>query len=332
MKRNPSDSLSRRSMKLLCKLLGILFVAMLASSMALQALLEPVTYVDPGPAGEDSALSVFSPVSLGFTKPHSSADPIGGADSGILNILLVGQDRREDEETARSDSMILCTFHKESKTLTMTSFLRDLYVEIPGRGSNRINAAYAIGGIQLLKQTLAHNFQLQIDGSVEVDFSQFASIIDTLGGVELELRSDEARIINQETGSALAEGTQRLTGTQALAYSRIRNLDRDGDFSRTNRQRKVIGALMEAYRELSLKELVPLVSRLLPMLTTDMNNGQLLVCAMEILPYLSQAQVISQHVPAEGDYTDAMIDGMSVLKADPAAIQQMLRETLLKKG
>lgn len=331
MKRHPSDFLSRRAMKLLCMLLGILFFAILSGTRAFPSFSEPVPFANPGPAGEVPALPAFSPVSLGFSKPDTSLAPIGGPDSGILNILLVGQDKREDEEVTRSDSMILCTFNKATKELTMTSFLRDLYVEIPGHASNRINAAYALGGIQLLKQTLSHNFAIQLDGTVEVDFSQFASIIDTLGGVEITLRSDEARVVNRETGSSLSKGTHLLTGAQALAYSRIRKLDTDGDFSRTNRQRKVMTALMDAYRGLSVKDVVPLAAKLLPLLTTDMNNGQILGCAMEVLPYLSQAQIVSQHVPAEGTYTDATINGMSVLKADPAAVRKILRDTLLKK-
>lgn len=323
MKRYPSDFLSRRALKLL----GILILVLLAGTLCRK----PDTPADSGPGAEGESVSAFSPVLLGASEADSPAGPIGGPDSGILNILLVGQDKREDEAVTRSDSMILCTFNKTTKELIMTSFLRDLYVKIPGHGSNRINAAYALGGIQLLKETLSHNFALQIDGTVEVDFSQFASIIDTLGGVEIELRSDEAQVINRETGSSLSAGSNLLTGTQALAYSRIRKLDTDGDFSRTGRQRKVMTALMDAYRGLSLKEAVPLAAKLLPLLTTDMNNGQILVCAMEVLPYLSQARILSQHVPAQGDYTDATVDGMSVLKADPAAVRKMLAETLLKK-
>ena len=323
MKRYPSEPTLRRAMKLL----GIFVLVLLAGTLTMK----PVTRSDPDSAGENTSLTVFSPVLLGSSKSASSPEPIGGPDSGILNILLVGQDKREDEAVTRSDSMILCTFNKHTRELIMTSFLRDLYVEIPGHGSNRINAAYALGGIQLLKKTLSHNFALHIDGTVEVDFSQFASIIDALGGVEIELRSDEARVINKETGSNLSEGTHLLTGTQALAYSRIRKLDTNGDFSRTGRQRKVMSALMNAYRGLSIKEVVPLAAKLLPLLTTDLDNGQILICAMEVLPYLSQAQILSQHVPAQGTYTDATIDGMSVLKADTAIVRKMLADTLLKK-
>jgi LCP family protein required for cell wall assembly len=212
----------------------------------------------------------------------------------------------------------------------MTSFLRDLYVPIPGHGSNRINAAYNYGGATLLKKTIDQNFNIAIDGCVEVDFSHFSDIIDSMGGVEIELRQDEAQVINRQTGSSLTEGIQLLDGFQALTYSRIRSLDLDGDFSRTNRQRKVINALADSLRDSSIKELTPVISKILPMITTDLNRGQLLLYAVEILPNLSRMDILSQSIPAEGTFTDQTIDGMAVLEADMEAQRRHLRETLLK--
>ena len=226
--------------------------------------------------------------------------------------------------------MILCTYNKNTKQLVMTSFLRDLYVPIPGHGSNRINAAYSFGGTSLLKKTIDENFHVAIDGSVEVDFTHFSEIIDHLGGVEIELRQDEADVINQQTGSNLTEGLQSLDGFQTLTYSRIRNLDRDGDFSRTNRQRKVINAVVSSLRNTSLTDLTPLISKILPMLTTDLSRGQLFLYALEILPNLSQIELHSQRIPADGTFTDKTIDGMSVLVADLDAQRQHLRSTLLE--
>lgn len=319
------DSLARMGMKLLCAILGLVFGVMLGITLLFRQYLNQIHYTPPQPSENSSILEVFSAIPLGL----SHKDRIGGTGSDLLNILLIGQDAREGEAQARSDSMILCTYNKATRDLTMTSFLRDLYVPIPGHGSNRINAAYSFGGTSLLQKTIDQNFNIAIDGSIEVDFTHFSEIIDQLGGVEIELRQDEAQVINQQAGSNLTEGIQRLDGFQALTYSRIRSLDIDGDFSRTNRQRKVINALVDSLRESSLTDLTPVIGKILPMITTDMNRGQLFLYALEILPNLSELDIRSQKIPADGTFTDKTIDGMSVLVADMDAQRQHLRSTLL---
>lgn len=318
MKRKRRSSPARSAMKLLCLMLGVILAVMVSTTVYFQS------QVGLLPSLEDLQLPSLPQLSFG-TKD----DQIGGPGSHIVNILLIGQDRREGEERARSDSMILCTFNKRTKQITMTSFLRDLYVPIPGHGSNRINAAYTLGGMKLLDKTLRENFGIYIDGNVEVDFGHFAQIIDLLGGVDMELRQDEANFINKETGSDLSAGMQRLNGEQALMYSRIRKLDSDGDFSRTDRQRKVMSALFQAYKNSGINTMLSLVKQILPMVDTDMGTIEMMLLAMELVPMLSQAEVVSQHVPAAGTYTDQNIQGMSVLVPDTDAVRQMLENTLL---
>ena len=328
MKRKQHDTFARWAMKLLCSLLALVLVLLLGATALFQQVLGKIHYTQPV-ADFGTRLSGFvsNLASEGF---GTESGLIGGTGSGIVNILLIGQDRREGEETARSDSMILCTYHRKTGNVTMTSsFLRDLYVPIPGHHNNRINAAYSEGGAALLDRTLRENFDLHIDGNVEVDFSQFSQIIDLLGGVQLELREDEAAEINKETGSGLSAGVQVLNGEQALTYARIRKLDADGDFSRTSRQRKLMNALLGSYRIIKSKDLLPLIDELLPLISTDMNYGRLVLLAMEILPKLSDAQITSQRIPADGTFTDEKIDGMAVLSADLEANRQLLRETLL---
>lgn len=320
------DSLSRKAMKLLCTLLGMILAVMLSVTLLFRSYLEQINYTPASTQEASGILEVFSQLSFS----GSDGRRIGGPGSGLINILLIGQDAREGESQARSDSMILCTYNKDTRQLTMTSFLRDLYVPIPDHGNNRINAAYTFGGASLLRKTIDRNFNIAIDGYMEVDFSRFSEIIDALGGVQLQIRQDEADVINQQTGSSLTEGTHVLDGFQALTYARIRSLDADGDFSRTNRQRKVMGALADSLRGSGIKELTPVISTILPMLTTDLTRGQLLLYAVEILPHLSQMDILSQSIPVEGTFTDRNIDGMAVLSADMDAQQQYLQETLLR--
>lgn len=245
----------------------------------------------------------------------------------IINILLIGQDRRPGEGRQRSDSMILCTINTEKKTLVMTSFLRDLYVDIPdwrGRSymDNRLNACYAFGGMGMLDLALKQNFGVQVDHNIEVDFSGFENIIGLFGGVSLYLTGDEAFFV----GVGTTPGTYHLTPSQALIYSRIRHLD--SDFGRTNRQRNVLTAMLNSVRNLSPSQLTNLVNNILPMITTDMKDGDITRYMVEILPILPQLQVSTQYIPASGAYRNASIRGMSVLVPDFGANIAILRDTI----
>ena len=257
-----------------------------------------------------------------------AAQTIGGEGSGMINLLLIGQDRQEDNAPARSDSIILCTLRPKEKAITITSFLRDLYVQIPGHQKNRINAAYASGGMDLLKQTMAENFNLCIDGCIAVDFSNFSQIIDVLGGVTIELRQDEADAVNTAAGGSLTEGCQRLTGAEALAYSRIRKLDADGDFSRTERQRRLITSLLDSYRDAGLLTILSAVADTIPLISTDLDNKELLVLAAKLFPLLEGPAITSQRIPFDGTYTYERIRDMEVLTADMEILRSQLYTSL----
>lgn len=339
MKQNKSRPPRHLLWKFLCLMLGLILTVMLAVTAGFRYFLGQIQYTAQAETlPEATVLSAPSnPVTpaeslKNFLDPRDVNWQQLGTDltkkeRDVVNILLIGEDRRENEATARSDSMILCTFNKTEGTLTMTSFLRDLYVPIPGRGSDRINAAYAYGGASLLKKTLVENFDITIDGAIEVDFSQFAGVIDTLGGVEITLRADEAEVVNKETGNTLTEGPQRLMGAEALAYARIRSLDQDGDFSRTSRQRTLLSALVASYKNAGFSTVLRLLQDILPMISTDMTESRLLLLAMELFPMLTDLQVTSQSIPSAGTYTDKTINGMAVLVADMDAARQLLHST-----
>lgn len=305
MKSNPRRAL----WKLLCLLLGLVLAAMLAVSFYARHLLSQIQYVPQQTLREPEASPTANVDGLLDTRVH---------------ILLIGQDRLPGEDRARSDSMILCEFDPKAGTITMTSFLRDLYVPIPGHGSNRLNAAYALGGMALLEQTLEENFDVAIDGCIEVDFQGFPQIVDLLGGVRISLRADEAEAINGSLGCALTEGDHILTGDQALAYSRLRKLDSDGDFSRTQRQRTLLTNLLEGCREMDPISALMLLEKALPLLTTDLTGPQLAKTGLALMPMLEDARLVTRHVPADGTYESMTIDGMSVLVPDLEANRAIL--------
>lgn len=344
-KKKGRSSGGKTALVILCVVLGVVLAALLGATVYAQRLLNKINYINP----EDQV--TMSPEEASAYLATQETDPEGteptmndedvdwgdentGAEIGkedhIINILLIGQDARPGEKRTRSDVMILCTFNKDTKTLVMTSFLRDLYVRIPGYNNNKMNTAYALGGMQLLDATMETNFGVHVDGNVEVNFEQFADIIDTLGGVEIELRADEANLINSVvTGSRLRSGSQRLNGEQALFYSRIRKLDSDADFSRTNRQRKVLDSLIQEFKNADMTTILSLLEQIMPMITTDMTPDQIVGYATELFPLLASANIVSQRVPFDGAYAGRRIDGKSVLVADMKATREFLQKTLL---
>lgn len=334
MKKNQKGASSgkRVALTVLCVVLGLVLVVMLGGTVYAEYLLGKVNYVDPNetlPTLSEEELQALEeeteeldPDFVGDVLSEDEVDfgegpnvSIGGEeDDAIVNILLIGQDTRTGVRS-RSDSMILCTFNKNRNTLTLTSFMRDMYVQIPGYKNNRINAAYAYGGMPLLNETLYENFGIHVDGNVEVDFTQFSDIIDLLGGVELELTSAEANFINTGVGCSLKAGVNLLNGDQALMHARNRN-SKDGDFSRTNRQRELLNALIDKYKNSKLTTMVGLLDDILPMVTTDMTKSQITSYVTELFPMLATCEIVTQHIPVDGGYKNAVIGGAQVLVPD----------------
>ena len=262
---------------------------------------------------------VISPDQIKF-NPLDNATITG---KNLINILLIGQDRRQYESTRqRSDAMILCTVNKEKKTVTLTSFVRDIYVQIPGYQNNRINAAFRFGGMKLLDQTFEKNFGVKIDANVCVDFGQFIQLINKLGGIDLEITDAEAKVL-----SLPSSGLVHLTGGKALSYVRIRKLD--SDIKRSERQRKVLLAIYEKYKDKSATELLSLLDDILPILTTDLSNWEIIGYATELLPMSKDFTVITQRVPINKSYYYATIDGRALTIIDFEKNQQFLIDTLL---
>lgn len=247
-------------------------------------------------------------------------------DDHLINILLVGQDSLVGARE-RSDAMILCSINPDTNEVALISFMRDLYVQMPeGYSDNRMNAAYAFGGFPFLYEVLYKNFGITVDGGIEVNFEGFENVIDALGGVDIELTSGEANIV----GEGAVTGWNHLTGSQALSYSRIRKID--SDFRRTERQRIVLQAAFDGIKNADLTTMMSLVDTLIPMVTTDMSNAQIISLAMKLVPVMSSLQLESHRIPADDAYYGASIRGMSVLVPDLELNRQYLRDEYLPLG
>ena len=340
-KKKNRKSAKRRVLSTICVILAIVLAAMLLVTFYADHLLGKINLSD----GKWETLSreeleeLLNPseeIDPDFTGPVLSGDEIDwgtspdhsiGKEKEIINILLIGQDTR-GAARGRSDSMILCTINTAKKSITLTSFLRDLYVQIPGYADNRINAAYALGGPDLLNATLEKNFGIHVDGNVEVDFNQFTKIIDLIGGVEMELTGSEAGYINMVAeGNYVTSGTNLLDGKLALIYARNRH-DIDGDFSRTNRQRKLLTAVFEKYKTAKLTTQLSLLEEILPMITTNLTKGEIVDYATDVLPLLTGSEINTLHIPTDDGYSNAVINGMMVLVPDLEVNNQAIRDML----
>ncbi len=258
----------------------------------------------------------------------------------VRTVLLIGTDSRDlAQERGRSDSMILLTLNSRTREIGMHSLLRDAWVEIPGNGEGRLNAAYSIGGAELLMDTIEQNYNVSIDDYLCMDFVGFVRVIDALGGVELTLSNEEAQAVNgilsYELNTLLGEdenadllpagGALQLDGKQALAYASIRYVG-NADFERTSRQREVITALTERVKTHALTAAPQLAQEALPHFSTNMNLAELYLLSLRV-PFLIGYDTHGQQIPADGTWTADTIDGQSVLLVDFDANERLLLET-----
>lgn len=248
-------------------------------------------------------------------------------DGDVYNLLIVGIDSREIDDYGRSDTMMILSVNKATKKMTLTSLMRDMYVYIPGVGSNRINAAYAYGGAELLINTIEQNFGITIDNYVTTNFYSFKEAADLVGGVDIEISEEERVLINAfvEEYNRIYEddvemdhlpegatGMQHLNGKQALSYCRIRYVG-DGDFDRTERQREVLVQMMKKAVTLNILQLNELAETIFPMLYTDLTLNQSLSLIFNALTTYKSYDVQTFRIPEDGTWEEVTINGMAVL-------------------
>ena len=244
----------------------------------------------------------------------------------VKNILVLGTDGRTADDRGRSDSMILVSLNRKTNEIIMTSFMRDSYVEIPDNGWNKLNAAYAFGGPELLMETIQHNFDIPVSRYVLVNFEAFAGVVDAVGGVDIELTTEEIGWVNaylneynELTGHEFGynyltqtePGVIHLNGPQALAYSRNRYVGTD--FGRTERQRKVISGAVSKVKHGHFISGYNLATKAAPSITTDIKTWGMLRVAFGIM---TGGEMKSHIIPVEGTYYGDSINGMSVLVPD----------------
>ena len=200
--------------------------------------------------------------------------------SGYRNIALFGIDTRDDTyEGSRSDCIMIASINHDTKEIKIVSVYRDTYLNIPGRGLDKVNHAYSYGGPALSMSTLNTNLDLDITEFATVNFTATKDIINAIGGVEIEVTDAEAKSIPRITKG----GKYLLDGEQALAYGRIRKID--SDYKRTERMRTVVMAVFEKAKTMSIMELNKLANQLLPEIYTNISATEILALIPKIYSY-----------------------------------------------
>lgn len=241
----------------------------------------------------------------------------------IINILLCGMDARRYDSKSRSDTIILASYNKTQHTVKLVSFMRDSWVYLPEKGWQRINTATVYGGVGLLVNTLNYNFGLDIQDYIQIKFDDFRTIIDILGGIEVELTSSEIRYINNKLhvedgdykNDIKAEpGLITLNGAQALWHCRNRTIG-NSDFERTDRQREVLGIIINKALTLNPGQATRMIFEMREHVNTNLDMETILSLASDALIH-KRLSVDSSRIPFDNSFRFANKNGASVLELD----------------
>lgn len=332
------SSAKKKAMIVIFIILGILLAFLITAGIVIHHYISKLNLVDPAQKAEIVDSIDIDDLVSGPDSPKDKIDSLEDKikanlnkdglmqSDDVMNILLLGTDARSKNERGRSDSMILVSINKATKEIVMTSFLRDIYLAIPDIESTRLNHAYAYGGADLVIDTLEQNFKIKIDKYAQVDFSSFITVVDAVGGVEINVTDEELPYITkylveinrlegdpQGDGTLKSSGKQLLNGKQALAYSRIRYIGTD--FGRSERQRTVLEKLIQKAADLSLGDLDELVDELFPNITTNLTESELFSMIIKSPAYFSY-DLKQCRVPMDDTYEYMTVRSMSVLGID----------------
>lgn len=258
--------------------------------------------------------------------PKEEVETFNGVTSanGANNILILGSDTR-GEDAGRADTIMVLQLDGPSKKPKLISFMRDTFVDIPGYDANKINASYALGGAELVRQTLAENFNIQCRYYAKVDFQSFEKIIDSMfpSGVKLDAEKD----LNLD-GVDITKGSQKMDGHTLLQYARFR-MDEEGDFGRVRRQQQVMSAVMGQLKNpLALIRTPESLGRLVGYMSTDVPTSFMLKNGPSLV--LKGAGGIERlTVPVDGSwYNDDVYYAGSVLQIDLQMNQEAIQKFL----
>ena len=233
----------------------------------------------------------------------------------ITNILLLGIDNQENA----SDAMMVFSLDKDTNTAKLTSIMRDLSVDLgPNAEKHKINYAYNVGGVEESVKVVNREFDLDINKYVKVSFDGLVDVIDYIGGININITESERKIIGVPKS-----GNVTLNGKQALAYSRIRKID--NDYQRTSRQRKVLMAIFNKAKSISVSSYPKALADLSSNVETNLSTFELLDLAKAVMS-LSSDDLEGFRIPIDGTSHDSMDKGIYYLEWDRAANKKAIHD------
>lgn len=268
-----------------------------------------------------SAFADYSKEDLGRNE-YVNASTLANSPA-VTNILLLGCDGSEGD-SMRSDTMIIVSVDTLHGKIKLTSLLRDSWLYIPCREKEgKLNSAYVYEGAQGAVDAIEYNYKIDIDHFVMVDFDMFVQLIDSLGGVDVEVTKKEANFINRTTRHTIESGESiHLNGAEALVYCRIRKLD--SDYMRTYRQRKVITALINKAKDSELTALFETVQEIFPLLKTDMNAAEITGFSYKAVFALFAYDIVQTRAPIDEHFKATTINGQWAEKVDVEATREYI--------
>jgi polyisoprenyl-teichoic acid--peptidoglycan teichoic acid transferase len=245
-------------------------------------------------------------------------------EADVLNIAFFGLDARNPDLASRSDSIMVVSIDRKNQKVKVTSLMRDMYVQIPGREDNRINTAYVFGGPALALKTINSDFSLDIKNFVTVNFYGLEDLINKVGGVLIDIKPEEV-----SEAQVKKSGLQKLSGEQAVAYARIRHVG-NNDFERTERQRRIVNELFKTIKSQGILKLPGTINTLLPYVETNLSDAEILKFASEVIKFNTD-NIEGYRLPADGTYKSQKIRGMAVLVPNINKNKQMLHDFIYGK-
>lgn len=254
------------------------------------------------------------------TKTNENGEEVAVSSSvaeGPVNILLIGTDQRKNEP-ARSDTLMLATLFPDKKVVRVLSIPRDTKVRVEKHGTTKITHAHAYGGVDLTRKTVEDFLGINVDYYIKTNFKGFEEIIDTLGGITIEV---EKRMYKPSEGINLKPGLQELNGHDALAYVRFRS-DGLGDIGRIKRQDKFLSALADHAVNISTVWKIPeLIKKVQESVSTDLGIKDIIYFATKYKD-IDSSKISTQMLEGAGVYEK----GVSYWEADLNKLEETIED------